>query len=207
MRLFVGTLYTIENEYEECLQSIKSQTYRKYDHYIYKDLPNKEAHLTLFKSFLDQAANYDTLIKVDADMVLLKDTLFESIVRKLAENPQADILSIGVHDFFSDQMIWSLNAYRNTVRWNINDENLFVDRPDVEANKYLFDDKDLAPAAIHCKNPSPYQAFHYGVHRALKVIQPGQSKKRSNYAHWNSLERTWLNFLRTKDIRLGFACL
>ena len=178
MRIYVGTLYTIENEFDECVQSINAQTYRDFDHFIFKNLPNKEAHMTLFQSFLDRKSEYDVLVKIDADMVLASDTLFQDIVDKLQINKWLDLLSIAVHDFFSNQMIWGLNAFCNSVHWNLKDENLFVDIPDVPPEKYLMDDRDLAPAAFHCKNPSPYQSFHYGVHRGLKVIQPGRREKR-----------------------------
>jgi len=209
MKLLVGTLYTNENEFEECCRSINEQTYKNYDHFIIRNLPNKEAHIKLFKSFLENGDKYDVLIKVDADMVLVKETLFEGIVQKLIENKWADIYSIAVQDFFSDQLIWGLNAYRNTVRWNLTKESLFVDRPEVPVEKYLSDNNELAPAAIHCKNPSPFQAFHYGVHRGLKVIQRDRRVKleQSSKTHWNSLERTWLNFQKTKDTRMGLACL
>lgn len=209
MRLYVGTLHTIENEFDECVQSIELQTYKNFNHFVFRNLPNKEAHIALFKSFLEVKNEYDALIKIDADMVLASPSLFENIVRKLGANNQVDVLSIAVHDFFSDQLIWGLNAYRNTVRWELENEKLFVDRPQVPPERYLMDDKELAPAAYHCKNPSPYQAFHYGVHRGFKVIQFNRSNKieQSSKTHWNSLERTWINFQRSKDIRLGLACL
>lgn len=207
--LYIGTLHTIENEFSDCVRSIKDQTYTQYDHFIFNDLPNKEAHVALFQAFLEKAETYDMLIKVDADMVITDPRLFEKIVQKMRENPQIDILSIAVQDFFSDQLIYGLNTYRNTVRWNFNKENLFVDIPDTPQEKYLFDDKELAPAAVHCPNPSPYQAFHYGVHRGLKMVQPDQAEKResSRRTKWTGMERTWQHYLRADDVRLGLACL
>jgi hypothetical protein len=209
MRLYIGTLHTIENEFDECVQSINAQTYKSFDHYVFKNLPNKEAHVILFKSFLERANEYDVLVKVDADMVLANDALFTGIVSKLKENPWAEIFMIAVHDFFSDQLIWGLAAFRNSVRWDFEKETLFVDRPEVPTNKYLFDNQDLAPAAVHCKKPSPYQAFHYGVHRGLKVIHPSESEKKESSikTHSQSLERTWEHFQRTGDVRLGLASL
>jgi hypothetical protein len=209
LRLYIGTLYSNENEYSECIDSINAQSYKKFDHFILRNLPNKEAHVSLYKSFLNKADIYEILIKVDADMVLLNNNLFERIVKKFEENAWLDLFAIAVWDFFSDQLIWSLNAYRNTVRWNFENENLFVDYPVISSNKLIFDEKDLAPAAIHCKNPSPYQAFHYGVHRGLKVIQPDRIQKSdlTSINHWNTLERTWIKFRQTKDVRIGLASL
>ena len=49
MKIYVGTLYSGENEFEECVAAIQNQTYKNYDHFVIRDLPNKEAHVTLFK--------------------------------------------------------------------------------------------------------------------------------------------------------------
>jgi len=203
MKIYVGTLYSGENEFDECVAAIQSQTYKNFDHFVFKNLPNKEAHVTLFKSFLSRAEEYDILVKVDADTVLSYDTLFEKVVHKMQQNNWLDVFSIAVHDFFCGQM---LNAgfavYRNTVRWNFEKETMFVDIPEVAQNRYFFDDKELAPAAIHCKNPSPYHAFHYGVHRGFKSIQQIHST-----THWALMEKTWGNFQKTRDPRIGLAVL
>lgn len=202
MKIYVGTLYSGEYEFDECVASIQSQTYKNFDHFIFRDLPNKEAHVTLYKSFLEKAREYDILIKVDADMVLSSTALFENIVQKIHQNDWLDVLAIAVYDFFSGQLINGLNTYRNTVRWNFIEETMFVDIPEVAPDRYLYLDKELAPAAVHCKNPSTYQAFHYGVHRGLKSIQQTHST-----THWALLEKTWKNFQRTRNTRIGLAVL
>jgi hypothetical protein len=202
MKLFVGTLYSGENEFEECLDSIQKQQYKNFDHYVFKNLPNKEAHATLFQSFLDKTDEYDVLVKVDADMVLTNEAIFGYIVEKLETNDWIEIFSIAVLDFFTDQLIWGLDTYRNTVRWDFSKETLFVDYPEVTKERICKDDKEWAPAAIHCKNPSLLQAFHYGVHRGLKSLEPGRGDK-----HWDLLDQVWINFQRTQDVRIGFACL
>jgi hypothetical protein len=102
-----------------------------------------------------------------------------------------------------------MHAYRNTVEWGTNDENLFVDRAQIPSDRHMCDEEDLAPAAIHCKNPSPFQAFHYGVHKALKMIQPGRWPKDASHVrfHWRNIQETRDHFQRTGDRRLGFAVL
>lgn len=52
MRLFVGTLYTIENEFDECVASIALQSYRNFQHFVFRNLPNKEAHDALYSAFM-----------------------------------------------------------------------------------------------------------------------------------------------------------
>lgn len=201
-KVLVGTLYSGENEYEECLAAIRSQSFQNFDHLVIKDLPELEAHNKLYKTFIDQADKYDLLIKVDADMVLCSPNLFENIVKKMMECPKIDVFSIAVQDFFSGELINGLNTYRNIVRWDFQRNTVFVDIPEVPNEKTLFDQRVLAPAAIHCKNPSKIQAFRYGLHRGLKSIQ-----KIHSTTHWAFLEKTWSNFLRTKDVRIGLAVL
>ena len=209
MRIFVGTLFTIENEFDECVESIKGQSYRNFQHFIFENLPNKEAHNALYSSFMNMSCEFDLLIKVDADMVIGDKNLFSNIVNKFLNNAWLNELEIAVHDFFSDQLIWGLHVYRNIVKWEKNEERLFVDSSPVPSHQRLYDDKYLAPAAIHCKNPSLFQSFHYGVHRGLKILQPDRTTKIRSHRkfHWNNLERTWQNFLNKGDIRLGQAVL
>lgn len=202
MKILVGTLNSGENEYDECLASIKNQTFQNFDHLIIKNLPEREAHNKLYQTFLDQADTYELLIKVDADMVLCSPFFFEEIEKRMADNPNIDVYSVAVYDFFSGELINGLNTYRNKVRWDFDSNTIFVDIPEIELEKTHFDQTELAPAAIHCKNPSNLQAFHYGVHRGLKSIQ-----KIHSTTHWAFLEKTWENFLREKDPRIGLAVL
>lgn len=202
MKFFVGTLYSGENEFEECVTSIQNQSYKKFEHFVFRKLPNREAHHTLFKSFKNKINEFDLLVKVDADMVICSNDLFAQIAKKMVENPDIDVLSIAVSDFFTGDLINGLNAYRNTVEWDFDKETMFVDIPEVSKAQSLFDTSELAPAAIHCKNPSKFQAFHYGVHRGFKSIQ-----KTYSTTHWAMLEKVWRNFLKTGDVRIGLAVL
>lgn len=199
---FIGVLYSGENEYAECIGSIKQQTYKNYDIHIYDHLPKFEAHQSLYSAFLSQKHKYDLLIKVDADMVLISTMLFEGIVDKFVNTPDMDVLGIAVLDFFSGNLINGMNCYRNTVSWLLDPNNVNADIVNVDKGRYFYDDKELAPAAFHCKNPSRLQAFHFGVHRGVKIFAPKHST-----SHWDLLEDTWHNFLKTNDARIGLALL
>jgi len=209
MKIFVGTLYTFENEIDECIESIRKQTYTNFKHLIFKGLPNKEAHQTLYTTFMNKADEFDLLIKVDADMVIIHSDLFHTVVTQFRNTNWLDELEIAVHDFFSDKLVWGMHVYRNSVRWPESHESLFVDSSPVPRDRHIYDRDKLAPAAIHCKNPSSFQSFHYGVHKALKVIQPERKRKISAYSefHWTNISKTWHNFRRKKDKRLGLAVL
>jgi len=209
MRLLVGTLYSSEHEFAECARSIGRQTHLDWEHVVFQGLPEQAAHEALYRTFMDRADEFDVMIKVDADMVIEDRELFAKICRKFEELRWMDQLVIDVHDFFSDQLIGGLSAFRNTVVWPGSQDKLFADSSPVPESKRLRDRTELAPAAIHCKDPSPLQAFHYGVHRGLKVVQAARRTKQPGASAWQltNLERTWRHFLRRRDRRLGLAVL
>jgi len=203
LKILVGTLYSGENEYEDCLASIRMQTFSDYDHLIIADKPELEAHYQLYKTFLDNKERYDLLIKIDADMVLISDRFFESVVAWFMEDPNLEVLTVGALDFLSGQLINAGNqAYRNSVHWNFEKDTLYPDVPELSTGHYIHDTVRLATAAHHSPNPSIPQAFHFGVHRGLKSIQ-----RKHSTAHWALLEHVWQNFLLTGDRRMGLAVL
>jgi hypothetical protein len=203
VKLLVGTLYCGENEYEECVNAIRAQTFQNFDHITIENLPELEAHYSLYGHFLEHADQYDLLVKIDADVVLNSEDLFEGIFKKFTDNPWLEVMNIGVDDFFTGEMIAAgIQVYRNTVRWDFSKDTIFTDVPIMDPERYLYDKTDLAPAAVHCKNPSPYQAFHYGVHRGLKSIQ-----RKHSTSHWALLNKVWQNFLKVGDRRIGLAVL
>jgi len=202
-------MYCGENEFEDCVRSIERQTGVDVEHFVVRDLPNKQAHDTLYRRFMDGAARCDVLVKVDADMVLARNDLFDRIAGKFGALPKLKDLEIAVLDFFSDRLMWGLHAFRSTVTWRRNEESLFVDYNTFLPDERFRDDTELAPAARHCTNPSPFHAFHFGVHRALKVIQPGHAtiNRVAGRDHWETLECTRAKFARTGDQRIGLAVL
>ena len=202
-KILVGTLCSGENEFEECLSAIKKQTYTNIDHLIISNLPQHEAHRKLYETFLENKEKYELLIKVDADTVIYSDRLFENIVKRFEQNTWLNVMNIAVDDFFTGLSIPAgIQIYRNTVSFNFAKETAFPDIPEKTKDEYYYDKTELAPAAMHCKNPSKHQAFHYGVHRGIKSIQRIHST-----SHWALLKSVWQNFRKTGDVRMGLAIL
>jgi glycosyltransferase involved in cell wall biosynthesis len=203
MKLLIGTIYSGENEIDECLKSIRAQRYTNYDHILIENLPKREAHHRLYKTFLEHAQEYKLLVKVDADTVLCSDELFGRLVETFEQDPMLEVMNIGVLDFFTDEMIPAgIQIYRNTTRWDFEKDTIFTDVPIMDHERYRYDTTVLAPAAWHSPNPSIPQAFHYGVHRGLKSIQRIHST-----FHWANIQKVWRHFLKTQDVRLGFAVM
>lgn len=206
MKILVGTLYTRENELNQCLAAIKGQTHPAYDSFIVAGMPNKEAHDQLYRTFMERATEVDLFIKIDADMVMTRSTFFEEVIQRFSANPNLTHLLIAVHDWMTDRDIMGMHVYRSCHRWHCGNEALFVDMVDVD-NSLEKDREQLAPAAIHCGDPSPFQAFHFGLHKAVKFSQWGQaevnfSQRETHWRHFKSLDR---HFRRTQEPRLALA--
>jgi len=201
MKLLVGTLYSSENEFEECCQAIEEQSYTNFHHEIIRNLSKKEAHENLYGMFMQRSDEFDLLVKVDADMVIEDRHLFRKIVNKFEADGELDLLLIAVKDFFTDKLLIGMNVFRNTVRWNLGNESLFTDMTYDRSTvrKTLKDYEELAPAAVHCQNPSPFQSFHFGFHRGMKAVKEG--------SNWRVLRDIYGHYNKNADSRLAFALL
>jgi hypothetical protein len=216
LRVLAGTLYTEENEIDQCLSSIRGQAGIEHEHFLIEGLPKGEAHRRLYGSFMARATEFDLFVKVDADMVLVSDSVFRRAHQRMAASPHVLDLCIAVSDFLSRRLILGMHCFRSSVTWPAigevatADERLFTDRCPVEKIARLNDYRELAPAALHCPDPSPFQSFHYGLHRGAKLLvvrsgrAPGTGARRG---HALNREATWRAFLETGDRRRGWACM
>lgn len=207
MRALVVTLYTCENEFDECLAGIRRQTFKNYEHLIIRNLTKKQAHQKLYGTFKDRSDEFDLLIKVDADMVIEDDHLFESLVDQFKQHDWLQLFTIYIRDYFPNQMVSGLHTFRNTANWPKIDK-VYTDKHAVPADKMLIDRTKLGQRVIHCKNPSALQAFHYGLHRGVKLaehIRRGEPSKVYPYAMM--IQRIWRHFCQTQDRCIGLACL
>ena len=208
MRILVGTLRTIENEFSACVEALNRQTHREFEHFVVRDLPNKQAHDALYDTFMRRAGEFDLFVKVDADMVIQNGDFFRRLIASFEAHSDKRGIVIPVHDFFTDTLIRGLHAYRSGVKWNTGDEEVFVDPSPVDGAQMIDDVDDLTPAAEHCPDPSPFQAFHFGAHKGLKAREalergiPGTLR-----FHSGNVEQVWRHFLRNGDVRLGLAAL
>jgi hypothetical protein len=202
-------MYCIENEFNQCIAAIKNQTHKDFEYFVVQNLPNKEAHEQLYQTFMSNTNFYDYFIKVDADMVIARNTFFEEVIEYLYEKPDVDDLEILIHDFFTDTLIFGLHVYSNRYVWKKNDEKIFVDIPQNNQFKYIKDTNRLVPAAYHCPNPSDFQSFHFGVHKAIKVMQRGREGVDNKFlaGHWSNVSIIRERFLNSRNLKVGFAAL
>ncbi len=207
LKVLVGTMSAAENELEQCKDAITRQKY-PHEHVLIAGLCEKEATQALMDRFT--ASDADVLIKVDADMVLLDTSFISRVVEIFAHGNDIDLLQMAILDYFSGDLIQGINAYRRNFGWNASAQDaLFTDRTEVAHERRLVTWTTFADAAIHCPDPSPFQAFHFGVHRGMKVVQPNANKFSVDRAEEQAtyLEKTWQHFELRRDPRLGLACV
>jgi hypothetical protein len=205
VRVLIGTLYTGENEFEQSKRSLQQQTYTQWEHVVYEHLPNKEAHDRLYRTFMEQSDEFDLFVKLDADMVFRSRTSLPTLVNLFRSEPDLDHAILAVHDWASDTLIMGLHAYSDRATWEASDEDLFVDHSPRVPGKRLSTKDPPAPIVDHSPDPSPLQAFRFGVHRALKVVQRGRSDLSvfRSRMQWNLLTNVWRRFCQTHNRRLG----
>lgn len=202
-------LATDENEREQAIASLHAQTHKDYDFFIIENLPNKEAHETLYSRFMSSAARYDIFFKLDADMVLRRKTALQEVVSFFDGNPEVELILFELLDWYSDSLIPGLVITRSTARWPLHDDRLMVDSTVNITGKHVYVSDREAALAVHSPDPAPLQAFRFGVHRAMKAIQddrePSRKMLEKARSQWSILELTWRNFLVKKDVRMALA--
>ncbi|MCZ6680588.1 MAG: hypothetical protein O7E52_25430 [Candidatus Poribacteria bacterium] len=151
---------------------------------------------------------FDLFMKLDADMVLMRENVLEEIVEYFSNRRELDHAVFSVRDFASDSDILGLHVFSNRATWPICSERLFVDPdPSIPGLKeYVWGPP--APVAHHSPNPSEGQLFSFGVHRATKVIQIGrtaQFRTMTALVQWKLLLGVAQKFMRKSERRLLFA--
>ena len=169
-KVFVGTMFSGEGDFEECIQSINRQRNVEVKHFIVKNLPEREAHNTLFSEWNNQKENFDFFTKIDADTVLSHPFILENFGKMFQSNSRFTSIQAPLHDYFTNELINGLNSFVPRVVFNPSPE-LYCDRVDTNHDVQVKSSevvRELNPAGYHCYSATPRQAFHFGLHRKLK---------------------------------------
>ena len=173
-QVLVGTLHCGEHEYDRCVKALTQQRGVSFDHFTLAGLPNKEAHDTLYRRFMESAAGYSYFLKLDADMVFRDSRGLAVMVKEISDSSAAHLF-MDVFDWPSQMPIPGIQMFRNDSEWRSSDERLNVDYgPGLRGPSR----RDFANVLVdHMPAPSAFQMFRYGVHKALKAIQPDRRDK------------------------------
>jgi hypothetical protein len=168
-RVLVGILWSGEPQVRRMMESLIAQQGVQLDYFIISGLGKMEAHNRLYGMFNEHRDQMDLLAKVDADMILNAPTLFARACEFMRANPSIDVLTIPVHDYFIDGPLVGMNMYRPaTVRWEPRADEIFTDKTSSEF-RTVVTNLDLTRPVDHCPMPDDFQAFHFGVHRGVKL--------------------------------------
>lgn len=207
LKVMIGTLYCGENEFQACAASIGRQSHKIEQHLVIKDKPNIEAHNTLYESFL--SSDSDILIKVDADMILIDPEFVSKVVELVKWSRSVAIFQLSILDGFTGLPIQGINVYTKLFKWDSkNTDSIFTDRAKIPFSRKRVIWGSFTKSVIHAPNPSPFQAFHFGVHRALKhKIAKSNNDNSSAQEQLTYLRRTLHHFKIRRSPALYHAAL
>lgn len=208
-RILVLTLYAGENEFDRCCASLAAQTYGNWDHKIFKNMGNVEGHHALYSAVMDNADKYDLFIKLDADMLLSGTHVLQDIVGMFKSTADLDHLIVACDDFMTGRPIIGVHTFSNRVRWNRRPDGIFLDPSPSRPGRRKIIEEPETSFFQHTPDPAPFQAFHFGAHRALKLTQRGRSaaEKRTEAmrTQWDTLYHAWEQFRILGDRRHALA--
>ncbi len=209
--VLVLTLYSGEAEFGQCREALENQNYLSREHLVFENLPNAEAHASLYRTIMMERENFRLFLKLDADMVLADPEVLGDLVRVFEERPELDHLVVAVFDWMTESHIIGAHLFSNRVLWKRHEETLYVDPdPEFPGRKLVVNDPPRNLIS-HAGDPSPLQAFHFGAHRALQASQVYRRvrdfRPHNARIQWQYLEQVWRHYERSGDRRLGLAVL
>ena len=175
INIFVGTAYSGENEFDQCIKQIDAQKGVRIRHYIVFDKPILPAFEEMYSEWSEIKHEMDMFVQIDADVILNSDDCILSIYNTI-KNTKYNVISYPLYDHFTNKNIWALNSYLPSIEFvTLKDKY----KPDME-----FKNAVRYPTTLnseikgeHSPNPSMIQAFHFGWHRELRSdVSPGQRK-------------------------------
>jgi len=210
LQVLIGTLYSGEREFDECVEALKAQKYCYRSHVVIEHLPDNAAHDQLYKQFMQHSGEFDLFLKLDADMVLSDPDKLGAAVSLFEQSPNLDHAVFSVQDWMTSSSIIGIHMYRSRVRWAPRRGQPGADSPpELQGQRRHFTRSHPSPLAVHSPNPGPAQAFRYGLRCAIKAFQIGPTGIRPVQAitHWRLLRRLWRRFDLVRDPRLGLALM
>lgn len=209
-RVLILTLENNESEYRLCCASVREQkTGASLTHEVIQGLKSREAHQALYKRISETRKFYDIFIKLDADMVFATETAVDIILEQFRDNNQLDHVEFAVDDFFTGGPLMGAHAFSAHVSWTEDSSEIFVDpQPSFEGQYRRITNCPL-PLILHAPDPSRMQAFEFGVHRGVKIWQPGvlQPEVGHSYHQFHTVKKVLENWKRSGDSRLALALM
>ena len=104
-RVLVGVLSAGEPSLESSLASIHAQEKVEVEIIHVADRLQFEAHRELFATFDERSADFDLIVKIDADMEILNPRLLTALIAMFQRFPEHDLIPVAVDDWLSGTRI------------------------------------------------------------------------------------------------------
>lgn len=95
------------------------------------------------------------------------------------------------------------------MKWESDGQGIFNDPDPLRPGSRIVVRSPEKPYFHHAPNPSSLQAFHFGAHRALKLVQRGfgveEKRVEAMKSQWQALNGVWNQLLRHGDRRHALA--
>lgn len=165
-KVFIGTMYSGENELVRCISAIRAQQGVDITHYIVRNKREIEAHRDLYSKWNSVKGNFDMFVQIDADTVLHNPTIMFEAHKLLRMSKEEGYTSLQypLLDMLTGQSIYGLNCYDPDVVFNVPNDEVYCDRSTSNNRTKLL----TLEGGYHSPDPTYQQAFHFGLHRGLK---------------------------------------
>ena len=196
-KILCGILYCGEPQFEECVQAITNQKGVLAHYFVIENMPNKEAHNLLYAKFSNQSSEYDYCVKIDADMVLVSPYVLLNSINEFNQYPEVTHFICGVMDYFSGAVIHGMHFFKTGHKHKEATDSLFVDYVNGENTLSLVNKTPYV--ANHSFKPSSEQSFHFGIHKASKMLQKRSEvfDERAAQSHFRKIRGMTKVFLKS----------
>ena len=168
-RVHVGLIHVHEPTVEAARAAVVAQRGVRTTISEIADLPQLEAHQSLYAALDAATLENDLLVKVDGDMVIKHPHLFGAVAQLLADHPEVDRIAIGVNDWFSGRAIDGMVFWRGGVRWVGAPDPVRMDHVETTVRDSLRIVNHQLMLVSHGSSPTEQQAIRYGIHRGRKA--------------------------------------
>ena len=114
-KIFIGTMYSGEAEFNESTNIIESQKGVNVKRLVIENLNEIDAHNKLWEAWNKTKNQYDLFVKIDADTILNHDLCLHNIWNLFQQNPRATGAQLLLHDYYTQQHIAGLNCFTPKV--------------------------------------------------------------------------------------------
>lgn len=170
-KVLVGILYVGEPEFETLIKLLRHQKGVKLKIHIIKNKENLEAHKSLYSYFNANSDDFDYFIKIDADMLPIDDLAIWKFISEFPAGYNHYVKP--VYDYVTRRGIYGIHLFKSDCFWIFKEDTYFVDPSPDNSIQYVdkIDDKFIFN---HCAKMDNYFYFHFGIHRANKILQNGE---------------------------------